>query len=1196
MEINWYLVRCFFTWLVLTLFAYVVEGQSLYTVDVVIATGTVSSPLLSAAVIAYTLVQPTVNITVLAIGDETSKQLIHANEADLAFVTGPRTADDVATYPDTDTFPLMSAGIAITYNLPELPGELLLQLRAQTVAQIFAGHVTNWNDTSIRLDNPDAAANQMLPNATIHVVYSSESSGENLVFTMAMESAYPAFNHSVKTGYVPSYPSYHQQTVVQDAGGPSYMVSITPHAIAFTTVELAQSINASVAVMINPLNRGILIATDTMAVAAIAAGISAIPGQYTDCSNTVATNAYPICGYVFVYYNQNQTRARCSDKLAALDFLNWFRTSSTVTTLSNTASVISPLSIAASNVPPILMFCDSGEVDVTASFTTLRVTGISSVSSFMSDVLAFYQTQDTIHDFVYIPSTSSDALDALESDRVTVAVVQSDQYSLQDPGRWQQIQNSGEYQVVPFGITFVAGTFRLPDDLLALEGGNFSNPIYGGAPPLSEQQQDAAGGISGVIIDQCIYALMLNGYVRRWDDPLILAYNPWMAERYAYAASINQTMNVNITLIISDDPANTALQIMAYGNLLVLPSLVEVLGMYNASQLPLMGDWSAQPFVWNVTALQTRIGGESLLVVPLEAQLKEAVASTSGSVSYYYSSSYDSPYDSQFRMSATLPPTLTGLNYSISGSSYADIPDALYCLLDQGGVSVNQYSLDLSSPNQNLNCWPYSSLIAAVVPSSFTGSEAQIQLVNATLNMLVWMINNTQLTLTANSVGMARLFGTFWQPDILAAMNTILCNGKTCLITLPVLWSLQPSITYVGYTIGALGCAACLGMLLCVLKYRRHPLFKSASAPMLILILLGLMGLYISAFILVSAPTTHLCGALPWTVDLSLQLVFVPLFLRMYRIYKIFNRKVLKMVRISDLKLSAWILVGMIVDVIVLGVWQAYSPMAPLVQHVYGPDGVSDTEYLQCTISNQGMPYLLVLGAEKAALLLFGSVMSFSTRKVTQTFNDSTTVAWAIYNTIIATSVVLPISTLLGDIGDNRIILLLLLLLWISTSTLLLVFGTKVWALAQAIQTRDMVSFTGDNETRSMTGHAFSFISIHSLNLDVVDVYLGALQKHITAVRRHKQDLKGGPDNATENTKVAPNRNRQWSSRASVSGQETRGSEARSPRSAAVAAAKAAAYEITVMQPPGVVQQTFQAAMQQLQAKTLQKTTISMSK
>jgi phosphate transport system substrate-binding protein len=81
-------------------------------------------------------------------------------------------------------YPVYVSPIAIVYNLPDVDK---LQLAPQTVAKIFAGKITGWNDDAIAADNPEAS----LPDTTITPVHRSDGSGTTDNFTDYLDAVDP---------------------------------------------------------------------------------------------------------------------------------------------------------------------------------------------------------------------------------------------------------------------------------------------------------------------------------------------------------------------------------------------------------------------------------------------------------------------------------------------------------------------------------------------------------------------------------------------------------------------------------------------------------------------------------------------------------------------------------------------------------------------------------------------------------------------------------------------------------------------------------------------------------------------------------------------------------------------------------------------------------------------------------------------
>jgi phosphate transport system substrate-binding protein len=102
--------------------------------------------------------------------------------------------------------PVVAGGTAFMYNLPVGGSRFAnLQLSMPTIAGIFSGQITQWNDPKIAADNPGVA----LPAHVIDVVVRSDGSGATAQFKLWMLRQYPAqyTNLAQHTGGDPSHAS-----------------------------------------------------------------------------------------------------------------------------------------------------------------------------------------------------------------------------------------------------------------------------------------------------------------------------------------------------------------------------------------------------------------------------------------------------------------------------------------------------------------------------------------------------------------------------------------------------------------------------------------------------------------------------------------------------------------------------------------------------------------------------------------------------------------------------------------------------------------------------------------------------------------------------------------------------------------------------------------------------------------------------
>lgn len=131
--------------------------------------------------------------------------------------------------------PMVIGPIAIAYNVEGVDGEL--NLPVDTVARIFSGEITSWNDPEIAEANPDAG----LPDTKITVVYRSDESGTSDNFQKFLTAS---------TGHWDSAGKQFPQKVGEGANGSSGVASQTGSidgAITYVESGFAEQTGLSIA-------------------------------------------------------------------------------------------------------------------------------------------------------------------------------------------------------------------------------------------------------------------------------------------------------------------------------------------------------------------------------------------------------------------------------------------------------------------------------------------------------------------------------------------------------------------------------------------------------------------------------------------------------------------------------------------------------------------------------------------------------------------------------------------------------------------------------------------------------------------------------------------------------------------------------------------------------------------------------------
>ncbi len=182
--------------------------------------------------------------------------------------------------------PVTAGGIAIAYNLTSVKD---LQLSPKTVAGIFQGTITKWDDAAVKADNPGAT----LPSTPITAVHRDDSSGTTDVLSKFL-TATAAADWKLGTGKELKWPSTVKGAAKSD--GVAQAVAGTPGGVTYVEDSFVTSGGLAAAKVKN--GAGEYTPLDAASVTAALAGAS-LPGggndlkvKYNFANST--PGAYPI--------------------------------------------------------------------------------------------------------------------------------------------------------------------------------------------------------------------------------------------------------------------------------------------------------------------------------------------------------------------------------------------------------------------------------------------------------------------------------------------------------------------------------------------------------------------------------------------------------------------------------------------------------------------------------------------------------------------------------------------------------------------------------------------------------------------------------------------------------------------------------------------------------------------------------------
>ena len=209
-------------------------------------------------------------------------------------------------------WPMIIGGVVPVVNIPGVnPGDLMLD--GPTIAAIYLGDISRWNDPAIKKLNPKLA----LPKLDIAPVYRSDGSGTNFLFTNYLSQASPSFKQKIGADTSVQWPV---GIGAKGNEGVANQTMQTSGAIGYVEYAFVKQTKMTYTKLLN--HDGKYVAPEAKAFQAAAANAdwAKAEGYYLILTDQPGAETWPITGASFILMHSDTKDPQAQ---AALKFFDW---------------------------------------------------------------------------------------------------------------------------------------------------------------------------------------------------------------------------------------------------------------------------------------------------------------------------------------------------------------------------------------------------------------------------------------------------------------------------------------------------------------------------------------------------------------------------------------------------------------------------------------------------------------------------------------------------------------------------------------------------------------------------------------------------------------------------------------------------------------------------------------------------------
>lgn len=280
------------------------------------AGATFPDPVYQSWTYAYQYVDPSVVINYQPVGSGAGKKALIDGTVDFAGSDSLVSDAEYAAGKDLQMFPMVAGAVVPAFNVTDTAGQKVQELTFSraVLANIFLGHITNWNDPAIQSLNSKVK----LPNKPITVAHRSDGSGTTDIFTKALSSFSTEWANKVGHGTTVQWP-----TGVGGSGnaGVAAVIKNTSYSIGYVELSYAVANKLAYGLMINKSNV-VVRANGQSIIAAMSDFSGGFSAKLTeDIVDAPGAQSWPIAAYTYLVLHMNQKD--CAKAGTLLTYMQW---------------------------------------------------------------------------------------------------------------------------------------------------------------------------------------------------------------------------------------------------------------------------------------------------------------------------------------------------------------------------------------------------------------------------------------------------------------------------------------------------------------------------------------------------------------------------------------------------------------------------------------------------------------------------------------------------------------------------------------------------------------------------------------------------------------------------------------------------------------------------------------------------------